>query len=184
MPHNSQIASCSCVSLLIIMDDQKIQLFLEEYKELGLCWRHDDRINSIFSSILLPLAFAALTLPFLHSDKVPKWPCALVGIIIITFWFCTYHFYRRRSSVRFSRIWQLEEILDFDSHLRYERELGNLKWSFKTLYLITFVFYQVLATSILIADIASWACPTRLPSTCSVTLIDTPIQTAFASSSR
>ena len=134
-----------------------MQLYLEEYKEQGLCWRHDDRINSIFSSILLPLAFAALTLPFLHSDKVPKWPCAVVGTIIITFWFCTYHIYRRRSRVRFSRIWQLEEILELDSHLRYERELGDAKWNFKSLYLITFVFYLVLAGGILITDVALWA---------------------------
>lgn len=137
-----------------------MQLYLEEYKELGLCWRHDDRINSIFSSILLPLAFAALTLPFLHSDKMPKWPCVIVGTIIITFWYCTYRFYRRRSGFRFSRIWELEEKLQLDSHLRYKREIEDVKWNFKELYLITFVFYLVLACSILIADIASWACNT------------------------
>ncbi len=154
-----------------MMDEKELKVLLEEYKELGHCWRHDDRISSIFPSILLPLAFAALTLPYLRENEVPKWLCSLGGMTLITFWFCTYHLYRRRAKVGFARIYKLEEILDFNSHLSYDRELGDKQWNFKTLYLITFVSYLVIASGILIASLGSCAWQTMLLFWQSITLV-------------
>ena len=44
---------------------------LEEYKELGLSWRHDSESLSKLTTVLLPLSIAALTLPYLKPAELP-----------------------------------------------------------------------------------------------------------------
>ena len=57
-------------SLLKKLDHDIEKRLLEEYKELGLCWRHDDEVFGRLTAILLPLA-SALTLPYLKTGT-PK----------------------------------------------------------------------------------------------------------------
>ena len=117
---------------------------MEEYRELGLCWRHDDDWISKWTAVLLPLSIAALTLPYL-KEGTPKLLCAAGGLTIITYWYMSSLISKRRFEIRFSRIHQIEEILGFDSHLRYHRKSANSKMKHRRLRCGMFVGYMVIA---------------------------------------
>ena len=97
---------------------------LEEYKELGLCWRHDDEWFSKLTAVLLPLSIAALTLPY-FKDGVPKLLAVGGGLMLMAFWFFSSCICTAKLRVRFLRIHEIERILGFDSHLRYDAERGK-----------------------------------------------------------
>ncbi len=94
---------------------------LEEYSELGLCWRHDDEVFSRLTAVLLPLSIAALTLPYLKPGA-PKLLCVAGGLMLMVHWFFSSKRNEDRSCIRFSRIHEIEGILGFDSHLRIHRK--------------------------------------------------------------
>ena len=94
---------------------------LEEYKELGLCWRHDDEVFAKLTAVLLPLSIAALTLPYLKPGA-PKLLCVVGGSMLMVHWFFSSKRNEDRSGIRFSRIREIEQILGFDSHLRIHRK--------------------------------------------------------------
>ncbi len=101
------------------MSNENLHL-LEEYKELGLSWRHDSESFSKLTAVLLPLSIAALTLPYLAGS--PKLLATVGGLMLMTFWFFSSLTYENRSYIRWSRIHEIERILGFDSHLRIDRE--------------------------------------------------------------
>lgn len=102
------------------MSNENLHL-LEEYKELGLSWRHDSESFSKLTAILLPLSIAALTLPYLKPGT-PKLLATVGGLMLMTFWFFSSLTYENRSNIRWSRMHEIEGILGFDSHLRIKRE--------------------------------------------------------------
>ena len=118
---------------------------LEEYKELGLSWRHDSESFSKLTAVLLPLSIAALTLPYLKAGA-PKLLCVVGGLMLMAFWFLSSRSFEHRSYIRFSRIHEIERILGFDSHLRIDRERAKnvLKgqhlrsWMFRLYLVIAF----------------------------------------------
>ena len=59
---------------------------LEEYKEQGLCWRHDDDVFTKLTAVLQPLSIAALTLPY-FKDGVSKLLATAGGLMLMVFWF-------------------------------------------------------------------------------------------------
>ena len=101
------------------MSNENLHL-LEEYKELGLCWRHDSELFSKLTIVLLPLSIAALILPYSNAGA-HKLVCCW-GLMLMTFWFLSSRSYEHRSYIRWSRIHEIERILGFDSHLRIDRE--------------------------------------------------------------
>ena len=82
---------------------------LEEYKELGLCWRHDDDVFAKLTAVLLPLSIAALTLPYLKPGA-PKLLCVAGGLMLMVHWFFSSKRNEDRSCIRFSRIHEIEGI--------------------------------------------------------------------------
>ena len=118
---------------------------LEEYKELGLSWRHDSESFSKLTAVLLPLSIAALTLPYLKGGAF-KLPAVIGGLVLMTFWFFSSLTYENRSNIRWSRIHEIERILGFDSHLRVDSERakqvlkiqGLRSWMFKLYLVIAF----------------------------------------------
>lgn len=102
------------------MSNENLHL-LEEYKELGLSWRHDSESFSRLTAVLLPLSIAALTLPYLKPGA-PKLLCVAGGLMLMVHWFFSSKRNEDRSCIRFSRIHEIEGILGFDSHLRIDRE--------------------------------------------------------------
>ena len=133
-------------SLLKKLDPNIEKHLLEEYRDQGLCWRHDDEMFSKLTNVLLPLSIAALTLPYLKNGT-PKLLCVVGGVMLMTFWFLSSQSYENRFHIRFSRIHEIERILGLDSHLRIKRERANnvLKgehlrfWMFELYLLITVV---------------------------------------------
>lgn len=117
---------------------------LEEYRELGLCWRHDDEWISKWTAVLLPLSIAALTLPYLKVD-VPKLLAVTGGLTLITYWYLSSLISKRRFEIRFSRIHQIEEILGLDSHLRYRRKSEKSILKHQRLRFGMFLVYSVIA---------------------------------------
>ena len=91
---------------------------LEEYRELGLCWKHDDELLSKLTAVLLPLSVAALTLPYLKNGT-PKLFAAVGGLVLMTYWFITACLCTRRIDVWFSRMRKIERILGLHSHRSY-----------------------------------------------------------------
>ena len=94
---------------------------LEEYRDQGLCWRHDDDVFAKLTAVLLPLSIAALTLPYL-SAETPKMLAASGGLMLMTFWYLSSESYEHRFRIRWRRIHEIEEILGLDSHLRIHKE--------------------------------------------------------------
>ena len=100
---------------------------LEEYREQGGCWRHDDEMLSRLTAVLLPLSIAALTLPYLKHG-VPKLLAAIGGIMLMTFWFLRVLSYEERLRLRWSRIHEIERLLGLDSHLRIDKGRAKSVW--------------------------------------------------------
>lgn len=135
---------------------------LEEYKELGLSWRHDSESFSKLTAVLLPLSIAALTLPYLKAGP-PKLLATVGGLMLMTFWFLSSLTYENRSNIRWSRMHEIEGILGFDSHLRIKRERvksilkvqGLRRWIFGLYLAIAFFvtcYIKVESTSIMRGD--------------------------------
>ena len=118
---------------------------LEEYRELGLCWRHDDEMFSKLTAVLLPLSIAALTLPYYSKVEIPKLLAATGGLMLMAFWFFSSESYKGRFEIRFTRIYQIEHILGLDSHLRYHRESTKSVWKDRPLRCCIFIAYLVIA---------------------------------------
>ena len=125
------------------MSNQNSHL-LEEYKELGLCWRHDDEAFSKLTAVLLPLSIGALTLPYLKTGA-PKLLAASGGLMLMAFWAFLSELLARRLKIRFSRIHELERILEFDSHLRYHTKIDKRVWKAQLLRRWVFIVYIVIA---------------------------------------
>ncbi len=131
-------------SLLRKLDCQVENRLLEEYKELGVCWRQDDDWISKWTAVLLPLSIVALTLPYL-KDPAPELLGVTGGLVLITYWYLSSLISKRRFEIRFSRIHQIEEILGFDSHLRYRRKSCKSLLKHQRLRGAMFFVYLVIA---------------------------------------
>lgn len=117
---------------------------MEEYRELGLCWRHDDDWIAKLGAVLLPLSIAALTLPHLKQGA-PNLLCAIGGLSLMTFWYLSSRICKRRFEIRFSRIHQIEGILGLDSHLRYKRKSAKKVLKHRRLRFWMFAGYIAIA---------------------------------------
>ena len=131
-------------SLLRKLDCQVENRLLEEYRELGVCWRQDDDWISKWTAVLLPLSIVALTLPYL-KPPAPKLLAVTGGLALITYWYLSSLISKRRFEIRFSRIHQIEEILGLDSHLRYHRKSAKSVMKHQPLRCGMFVAYLVIA---------------------------------------
>lgn len=116
---------------------------LEEYKELSLCWRHDE-VFAKLTAVLFPLSIAALTLSYLNAG-VPKLLAIVGGLMLVAFWFFSSERNEDRSRIRFSRIYEIERILGFDSHLRINRERPKSVLKGQNLRRCIFIVYLVMA---------------------------------------
>ena len=118
---------------------------LEEYREQGLCWRHDDEMFSKLTNILLPLSIGALTLPYLKVGA-PKLLAVTGGVMLMTFWFFSSLSYENRFDIRWSRIHEIERILGLDSHLRIDRKRAKTILKGQDLRCWMFIVYLFIAS--------------------------------------
>ena len=131
-------------SLLRKLDSQVENRLLEEYRELGICWRQDDDWISKWTAVLLPLSIAAVALPYLRVGA-PKLLGAAGGLTLITYWYLSSLISKRRFEIRFSRIHEIERILGFDSHLRYHRRTESSSIKHQNLRSLMFTTYLLIA---------------------------------------
>ena len=50
------------------MSDNYEKLLIESYKEQSLAWRHDDSMLHRMTSLLLPISFTALVVPYVNKE--------------------------------------------------------------------------------------------------------------------
>lgn len=126
-------------------DSQKVnrQERIEEYKEAGLDWRHDDQGFWRLTRLFLPLSFGALVLPY-FEPLVPIWFFAIAGITLMSFWYMFFWHYAKRVRIRFKRMHQIEGMLGFNYHLKYAAEMNKNPFKFRLLYTVLFIGYIVL----------------------------------------
>ncbi len=91
---------------------------LEEYKELGLNVRNDNDASLKLTAVFLPLAIAALALPYWKTGT-PKLFAISGGVTLMTVWFFSSEITTERLTTRLLRIFELEQILQFNSLIRY-----------------------------------------------------------------
>ena len=134
-------------------DSQKVnrQERIEEYKEAGLDWRHDDQGFWRLTRLFLPLSFGALVLPY-FEPLVPIWFCAIAGITLMSFWYVFFWQYAQRHRIRFKRMYQIEEMLGFNYHLKYHTTIGKNPLKFRLLYALLLIGYIVLWGAIVLAN--------------------------------
>ena len=133
------------------MDEQKRRERIEEYKEVGLDWRHDDQRFWQLTRLFLTLSFVVWTLPFVES-KTPIWLCATAGMTLISFWYVSFRLYAHRFSIRFKRIQQIEGMLGFNYHLKYHEEMDKKRFKFNELYTVLWIAYMGLGVIVLIIN--------------------------------
>jgi len=97
----------------------KTSLLISEYQEIGNSWRHDDQTAAHLTATLLPLGIGAIILPFAYP-KLAKLPIALGSIMMMSFWLLYYLRLDARFALRFSRAKEIEGLLGFDHHRRFE----------------------------------------------------------------
>ena len=99
---------------------------LEEYKELGLNVRNDNDALLKLTAVFLPLAIAALALPYWKTGT-PKLLAISGGVTLMTVWVLSSEITMERLGARLLRIFELEQILEFNSLIRYSGQPIVLK---------------------------------------------------------
>lgn len=100
-------------------DISKKSLLISEYQEIGNSWRHDDQTAAHLTATLLPLGIGAIVLPFAYP-KLAKLPIALGSIMMMSFWLLYYLRMEARFVLRFERAKEIEKLLGFDHHQRFD----------------------------------------------------------------
>ena len=128
----------------------EISHLLEEYKELGLCWRRDSDALVKMETIFIPLSIAALTLPYV-KNQIPKLLSVSGGLMLMVYWLITVCLYMRKLDCWYPRMREIERQLEFDSQLRYRkrrttenRGIIDKGLSFRGVRLFVFVLYVII----------------------------------------
>ena len=116
---------------------------IDEYKQAGLDWRHDDQRFWQLTRLFLPLSFGAMVLPYLEVAP-PMWFCVTAGMMLMAFWYSSFWLYKRRIKIRFERIHQLEQMLGFNYHLNYHKKVEGSLFKFRSLYTVMLIVYVAL----------------------------------------
>ena len=147
-------------------DCQKVnrQERIEEYKEVGLDWRHDDQGLWRLTRLFLPLSFGALVLPYLNPKLSIMLFCAITGITLVLFWYVSFLLYAQRFRIRFQRMQQIEQMLGFNYHLKYNAEMNKNSFKFKLLYTVLCIVYIVVWAIVLTINYSAVnQLPTQFP---------------------
>ena len=89
------------------MADNNETLLIEIYKENSLAWRHDDSMLHRMTSLLLPISFTALAVPYVNT-KIPVLLLLAGASILMIFWFLLCQILYIRIRIRFEVMGQIE----------------------------------------------------------------------------
>ena len=82
------------------MSDNYEKLLIESYKEQSLAWRHDDSMLHRMTSLLLPISFTALVVPYVNKE-IPVLLLLVGASILMIFWFLLCQILYIRMRIRF-----------------------------------------------------------------------------------
>lgn len=123
--------------------DEKKELLLREYEEIGQCWRHDDSLATQWTAALFPLAVGAFVLSITRSRPaiLPAMLC-VSGILMMLYWLFYYLRIYRRMALRYQRAKEIERELGFQHHCRFDQP-GISRWvpNLAVLRIIIFIIY-------------------------------------------
>ena len=97
------------------MPDNYNDLLMESYKEQSFAWRHDDSILHRMTSIVLPVSFAALGVPYVY-DCIPPWLPVLGGFALMLFWIVLCQAMFIRIGIRFKIMNAIENSWEVPGH--------------------------------------------------------------------
>ena len=97
------------------MPDNYNELLMESYKEQSFAWRHDDGILHRMASIVLPVSFAALGVPYVY-DCIPPWLPILGGFTLMLFWIVLCQAMFVRIGIRFKIMNAIENSWEVPGH--------------------------------------------------------------------
>ena len=97
------------------MPDNYNDLVIESYKEQSFAWRHDDSILHRMTSIVLPVSFAALGVPYVY-DCIPPWLPILGGFALMLFWIVLCQAMFIRIGIRFKIMNAIEDSWEVPGH--------------------------------------------------------------------
>ena len=97
------------------MPDNYNDLLMESYKEQSFAWRHDDSILHRMTSIVLPVSFAALGVPYVY-DCIPPWLPILGGFTLMLFWIVLCQAMFVRIGIRFQIMNAIENSWEVPGH--------------------------------------------------------------------
>lgn len=125
-----------------------------EYQELCESWRHDDNWFNRFSAIVLPLSVIGLIVPYTENQAAGFLTC-LFGILGMFYWYFSARNYQARSDIRWERIREIEDELDFDAHRRIHRmrQQRGIKMRHRHWRLVIFIVYLIFAVIILLLSL-------------------------------
>ena len=107
-----------------MVPDDYNDLLIETYKEQSLAWRHDDSILHRMTSLLLPISFTALVLPYVNKNIIVVLPVLAGGSILMIFWFLLCQILYIRIRIRFEVMGQIEKHWGTPGH-RHFRDMRN-----------------------------------------------------------
>ena len=141
----------------MLSSEEQRHLLLESYKEQTVSWRHHDQLFQRFTSIILPVSFTALVVPYVKGD-VPKLLPIGGGIMLMLFWIFYSEIADIKARICFEIIHEIEKRLEMYGHndwgkKRKERWTGILKTRY--LHLVIFGIY-ITASIVLLWDPYNW----------------------------
>ena len=141
----------------MLSSEEQRHLLLESYKEQTAAWRHHDQLFQRFTSIILPVSFTALVVPYVKED-VPKLLPIAGGIMLMLFWIVYSEIADIKARTCFEIIHKIEKKLEMYGHKdwaekrkkRWTRILGT-----RRLHLVIFGIY-IVASIVLLWDPCNW----------------------------
>ena len=140
-----------------MLSPEERHLLLESYKEQTVSWRHHDQLFQRFTSIILPVSFTALVVPFV-KDGVPKSLPIVGGVMLMLFWLFYSEIAAIKTRVHFELIHEIERRLEMYGHKDWaeKRKERRSSWiGIRRLHWGIFGIY-ILASIVLYWDPCNW----------------------------
>ena len=140
----------------MLSPEEERHLLLESYKEQTVSWKHHDQLFQRFTSIILPVSFTALVVPYV-KEGVSKLPIA-GGIVLMLSWIVYSEIADIKARICFEIIHEIEKKLGMYGHRNWDKKRKE-RWTrwlgTRRLHLVIFVIYFV-ASIVFLWDPYNW----------------------------
>jgi hypothetical protein len=132
-----------------LTDQSHNQLLVHEYEEIGQCWRHVEQMATHLTTVIFPLVFGAIILPFAYP-QLARLTIALGSIMLLLLWLLYFLRVDLWIIVRIERAKEIERELGFSHYIKID-QTNKKKFAprAKVIRLATFIAYCIIWTIIL-----------------------------------